>query len=272
MSSRAHGIPIGDVAWSVGVTPQTLRAWERENLIKPLRSKGGTRYYTREDVKRLHSIKQLREMDGLNFAAIRRDLDWAESPEGANGFNQSHPTAEVGERLRRLRLRHRKTLKAVAEATGLSVSFVSAVERGDSGASIASLRALTNLYEVDWREIFDVEPVSKSRLIEPDNRVRVQWPNGVSSEDLATSGSLMEPTIMTFPPHTGSGEHFAHTGEEFIYTLSGTLFVSLREQAGHETYQLTTGGCLYFPSTVPHKWWTEDEEAQVMYVNSPPSF
>ena len=56
-----------------GLHPQTLRGYEREGLLDPARSAGGTRRYSRRDVDRLHEISAL-TADGLNLAGIRRVL------------------------------------------------------------------------------------------------------------------------------------------------------------------------------------------------------
>jgi DNA-binding transcriptional MerR regulator/mannose-6-phosphate isomerase-like protein (cupin superfamily) len=263
------GLPIGEVSRTVGVSPQTVRAWEREGLIAPLRSRKGTRYFTREDLERLREVKRLRTVHGLNFAAIRREMGAAgNSPANASG--ERLPKG-VGNRLRRMRVRQGKTLKEMAKITGLSPSFLSSLERGHTGASIASLRSVMNAYGTDWRGAFGVERSERSRLMRPDDRPAMQWPNGVRFEDLSASGALMDPSFMYLPPHAGSGEPMTHTGEEFIYVLSGTLCVRLEENPP-QTYRLASNDCLYFPSTVPHSWWTEDAAAEIVYVNSLPSF
>jgi DNA-binding transcriptional MerR regulator/mannose-6-phosphate isomerase-like protein (cupin superfamily) len=265
------GLPIGVVSQKVGVSPQTLRVWEREGLIIPRRSEGGTRYYGEADLERLRQIMRLRTAYGLNFAAIRRELGNVDDPPLPNGSDGDGKPREVGERLRKLRLRSRMTLKEVAEKTGLSVSFLSSLERGHTGASIASLRAVMTVFDVDWREFFEAEPRVRSRLVGPEDRLSVRWPNGIRMEDLATVGSLMDPAFLHLPPDTGSGDYFSHDGEEFIYVISGTLFVALKDEPD-KTYRLRPRDCLYFPSTVRHLWWTEDEEAEIIHVNSPPSF
>jgi MerR family transcriptional regulator/heat shock protein HspR len=56
-----------------GLHPQTLRICEREGLLDPARSAGGTRRYSRRDVTRLQEICSL-PADGLNLAGIRRVL------------------------------------------------------------------------------------------------------------------------------------------------------------------------------------------------------
>ena len=56
-----------------GLHPQTLRIYEREGLLDPARSTGGTRRYSTRDIGRLQEICAL-TADGLNLAGIRRVL------------------------------------------------------------------------------------------------------------------------------------------------------------------------------------------------------
>ena len=60
-----------------GLHPQTLRIYEREGLLDPARSAGGTRRYSRRDIDRLAQICALTG-DGLNLAGIRRVLELQE--------------------------------------------------------------------------------------------------------------------------------------------------------------------------------------------------
>ena len=52
---------------------QNLRVYERRGLVDPDRTPGGTRLYSRDDVDRLHRIRDLLA-DGLNLAGIARVL------------------------------------------------------------------------------------------------------------------------------------------------------------------------------------------------------
>ena len=155
------GFSIGEVSQAIGLAPQTLRLWERERLVRPRRTDRGYRVYTEPDVKRLRKIKHLRKVEGLNFAAIRKQLGATDEPR-KDGSVKDEPPVAPGERLRRLRARAHKTLKEVSEATGLSISFISALERGGSGASVASLRRLAGAYGVTMREVFgaDLDQIS----------------------------------------------------------------------------------------------------------------
>jgi MerR family transcriptional regulator/heat shock protein HspR len=57
-----------------GLHPQTLRIYEREGLIEPNRSAGGTRLYSNTDVERLREIAMLTG-SGLNIAGVRLVLE-----------------------------------------------------------------------------------------------------------------------------------------------------------------------------------------------------
>ena len=156
--------------------------------------------------------------------------------------------------MRRLRIRAHKTLKEVSEATGLSISFISALERGGSGASVASLRLLAGAYGVNMREVFGADLEQNSPLVRSSERPVMQWDNGVRFEEMASGEKVMDPSYIRVPPGAGSEGFYSHNGEEFIYVISGRLFVELKDQG---TFKVAPGDTLYFPSTTPHRWWAE---------------
>lgn len=61
---------INDVAEVAGIHPQTLRNWERNDLLKPQRISGNQRIYTREDLEAIEKIVELKER-GWNIQAIK---------------------------------------------------------------------------------------------------------------------------------------------------------------------------------------------------------
>lgn len=60
-----------------GLHPQTLRVYEREGLIDPERTAGGTRLYSGRDVDKLREIAALTET-GINVAGVKRILELQE--------------------------------------------------------------------------------------------------------------------------------------------------------------------------------------------------
>ena len=261
------GFSIGEVSRAVGLAPQTLRLWERERLISPRRTGRGYRVYSESDVRRLRKIKQLRKTEGLNFAAIRKQI--GPPPTEPAGGADAEASNAPGERLRRLRSRAHKTLKEVSEATGLSISFISALERGGSGASVASLKLLAEAYGVNMREVFGADLEQNPLLVRGEERPVMQWDNGVRFEEMAAGEKAMDPSYIRVPSGAGSEGFYSHNGEEFIYVISGTLHVELKEQG---SFTLSPGDTLYFPSTTPHRWWAGDDPVEAVYVNTPPTF
>jgi MerR family transcriptional regulator/heat shock protein HspR len=58
-----------------GVHPQTLRIYERKELICPQRSGGNTRLYSEADIERLRLIQQLTQEEGINLAGVTRIIE-----------------------------------------------------------------------------------------------------------------------------------------------------------------------------------------------------
>ena len=61
--------------------PQTLRKYERLGLVRPPRTLGSMRVYTRDELDRLRLIKTLVDDAGINLAGVQRLLSIAEVAE-----------------------------------------------------------------------------------------------------------------------------------------------------------------------------------------------
>ena len=71
-------------------------------------------------------------------------------------------------------------------------------------------------------------------------------------------------------PDSGSGESYAHEGEEFLHILRGEFEIWLNNS---EHYRLKTGDSLYFESSTPHRWRNPGRtETWLLWVNTPPTF
>ena len=62
---------ISAVAEMFEIHQQTLRMYERQGLIEPGRSEGGTRYYSEEDIDQLEVIMALTRDMGVNLAGVQ---------------------------------------------------------------------------------------------------------------------------------------------------------------------------------------------------------
>lgn len=258
---------ISDVARLVGVSPSILRSWETLGLISPARSRSQYRLYTHADVRLLKRAQFLRRARGMNAPAIVHML----KTQGLLSKSAlSRPRANsVGPRLRRLRLKRNASLAKVAQAVGVSVGFLSALERGQMSASIATLRRLARFYRLSILSLFDPSEANPGR-VRPAERKVLEAGNGIRMELLSWGNTVMEPHIFRIAPAAGSGESYTHEGEEFLYILKGTIEIALD---GAEANRLEQGDSFYFESSTPHRWVNPGKkEAWVLWVNTPPTF
>ncbi len=72
---------ISRVSQMFNLHPQTLRLYEREGLLKPSRSRGNTRLYTDEDLRRLELILNLIRDLGVNLAGVEVILNMRQKME-----------------------------------------------------------------------------------------------------------------------------------------------------------------------------------------------
>ncbi len=262
--SRRGAAPLGAVgieeaARQVGVSPSALREWERRDLVRPARTAGGARRYSAGDVARLRRIRAWRTAEGLNAAAIRRLL-------GASGATPASP----GPRLRSLRRASGLSLREVAARSGLSASFISSLERGLTGASLAALRRLVEAYGHTVGELVPAEAPGDGRLVRPAERRVLDAGRGIRIEHLSAVPTALETHLFVLAPGATSDGAYRHAGEEFMYVLAGSLGVWLDEPAG--AYRLGPGDALTFPSTVGHRIEALGQtETRVLWVNTPPT-
>ena len=74
-SDPARGLyGISVAAELTGCPPETLRLYERKELVTPIRTDGGTRRYSDDDIARIRRIIELAAL-GVNLTGIKHILD-----------------------------------------------------------------------------------------------------------------------------------------------------------------------------------------------------
>jgi transcriptional regulator with XRE-family HTH domain len=255
-------IRIGEVARRVGVSPSTLRAWERKGLVRPDRAGGRHRRYTPDDIARLRDVRALLTR-GYAPPALHSLIAGEAMPDDP----------VVGKRLRAARTRRGLSLRDAAERAGISASYLSLVERGLAEPSVSLLQRVASAYGGTLLEFFGASPAGTAgpKLVRTTERRRLRGFDRVEIEDLVTfPDAVLEIDIFSVAPGGGSGGAYAHDGEEAIYVLSGELDVWLDET---EHYHIEPGDTLYFRSGQRHRWTNyASETTRLFWVNTPPTF
>ena len=174
----------------------------------------------------------------------------------------------IYERIRSLRVNMNMTLKELSEKTGLSVSFLSQVERGNSSLAITSLQKIADVFNVSMSSFFE-SSVSNSFFTPVGERkpFQIERSNSVFTRlggDF--SGKVLEPIHIVLAPRQGQDVIFNHPGEEFYYILKGKVLMMI----GDKEYEMNEGDTIHFPSMLDHTWHNQtDEPVHMIAVLTP---
>lgn len=158
----------------------------------------------------------------------------------------------LGTRLRDRRQELGLTLKEVADRAGLSVGFISQIERGITTPSLSSLVSVSRVLDMHVSD-FLAQPRGAAPLTRRAERPRYAvGGNALTYERLSANfpGSVLRSVIIHEPPGHSS-EPISHEGEEIFFILEGALTV---EVDGERTI-LQVGDSIHFPSTKTHSTW-----------------
>lgn len=269
---------IAEAARMAGVSPSTLRLWETQDLIQPIRTPSGQRLYDRALVERLKTIAWLRSEKGLNPAAIRESLreevsaDDADTSEFPDEVGPGAGEIPIGLKVRRLRRDAGKTLETIAQATGVSMSQLSTFERTSQGLSFTALHGVASFLGTTMASLSGQEHREGRESLIRDGKWPT-WPttsSGVTIQVLAEGRNQMECNRFQLAPGASSEGAYQHEGEEFMHVLSGSLAIVLD---GDRFFELHAGDSFYFESRRPHSWRNSfDGETVLLWINTPATF
>jgi len=181
----------------------------------------------------------------------------------------------VGTRLRELRKAKGLTLKQLAEQSGLSVGFLSQLERQDADPSVRALNAIGKALGVGINWFFpdpeeENNPEAKI-IVRADKRRSLRFESGVRDELLSpTLSGQLEMILTTFDPGASSGEElYSHRGEEGGYVTQGRLELTVEDQV----MILEAGDSFHFKSTRPHRYKNcGEDKAVLVWAVTPPHY
>lgn len=178
----------------------------------------------------------------------------------ANGVSAG---PSLGEKIKAYRTRQRLSLADLAEASGISKSLISQIERSVVNPSVATIRSLARALAIPVFLLFlDDEP--QSDLVRHDERRRLLLPGSTVERQLLTPEHRRTFVMLTMnlrPHEASAAERTHHVGEECVYVRTGCLTVRL----GDQEIELEEGDSLYFDAVVPHQFVNPgDRSAEVI--------
>lgn len=179
---------------------------------------------------------------------------------------------ELGRRLHEFRTARGLSLRAVAQQSGLTASFISQIERGRASPSIGSLERLAEVFRVSVGQFFDGAPAA-GRVVRYDQRRRIRL-GGLGEADeyvTANPAGILQVAVTTFDVGGCSAESpFVHdSDEEVVLLLEGSLDV----EVGRDVYRLGAGDAITYSPRTPHLARNAGQTpARAIFVLTPPSF
>ena len=173
-----------------------------------------------------------------------------------NTKTDNETALDVGQALRARRKELGLTMQAVADAAGLSVGFISQVERGLTAPSLASLAGISEILQTPMSS-FLTQP-SADDMSRQSGRVEYSVPGAeVTYERVSTTfpGSMLHSVIVHEPPGHRS-EPISHKGEEMFFILAGEITVEIEG----ERAVLRKGDTIHFDSNKVHSTWNHGAE------------
>lgn len=173
----------------------------------------------------------------------------------------------IGTRIRDVRTMKGMPLRALAEATGLSMSMLSLVERGKTSPSIGTLIAICSALDVHMADLLaPVNLVRASPVSRAEDQTVVQTRAGVERRILRDDrANGVEIAINQYAPGTGSNPvPIHHEGFEYGIVLDGQLTVEL----DGKIHTLKPGDLISYDSARSHRIWNHgSRKARALWVN-----
>lgn len=160
----------------------------------------------------------------------------------------------LGEKIRNFRKQKHMTIQEMAEATELSIGYISQIERNLVDPSLSSLRKISKVIGVPTYMLIESETKDNLTIRKDDVTIMKQPRSSIEYyfiSPLPTDTFTPKSLIVKFKqkPKTKDGEvPIIHESEEIIVVEKGNLIIF----AGEEEINLNEGDSTIIKSNVPH--------------------
>ncbi len=173
----------------------------------------------------------------------------------------------VGEKIKKERIKYGLSLNELADATGLSTSFLSLVENGKAVPSLKALDKVATCFNIHIASFFMKEEEKKDWICLPredqievvnegERILRFVWPKN----------SFGDGVLIILQPNATNRSFTTHNGAEMGYVLEGEITIIFKDE--EQKIVLNEGDSIFYNANIPHRLINErDQIAKGFWVN-----
>ncbi|GGH18279.1 transcriptional regulator, XRE family with cupin sensor [Cribrihabitans marinus] len=199
---------------------------------------------------------------------------------GNKRLTRDEGVATFGAEVRELRKARQMTLANLAEASGVSISHLSAIERGTVNPTLGKITRIAEALGVPEEWFFSFRPGSgaleRRYVVRSGHRRNLNLLYGETVEEAGYSDALLSSSIgggfhmglSDYPPYSEAvmDELYSREGEQHGFVLEGELVLRLED----EEITVRAGDSFSFPGEVLHSTRNKSAHpARLIWANSP---
>ena len=163
----------------------------------------------------------------------------------------------VGAVIRQLRQHRGLSLRDLASQSGLSQSFLGAVERGRSDIAVGRLAQVAAVLGHDVASLLGYSLRQTTPVfVQPEEHVTVERGEGTELRAFRIPSTDLEFMVATFAPRAQFADAVTHAGLDVMYVTDGNLVLVV----DGVDYPLLAGECAVWPSSHAHAVRNDSDE------------
>jgi len=207
-------------------------------------------------------------------------LDGSPKDTVLNAQAHAEDVISIGSEMRQVRKARQLTLKSVANDTGISLSHLSAIERGATNPSLEVVYKVARALDIEAEWFFarrpGAGPMERAYVVRKPNRRNLNTLYREDKDEIGLTDELLSSSISgqilmgvaEYEPQSERPGHtiYQHKGEQHGYILEGELELQIAE----ERITLREGDSFSFPTEILHNAVNRsDRAAKLLWAISP---
>lgn len=168
---------------------------------------------------------------------------------------------DIGNRLREIRKKMSMTLSDVSEKTGLSVGYLSNLERNLSSPTLDNMQSICAALNTSLIAVLDGENHKELVIRSNEREIVFKKENEITYELIKFGGAAMDALVIRVESNCTYQKEWTHPYDEIGLVIEGQLTISIEKQI----FTLRKGDSFYIRAGVEHSLSNHNNEPCVSY-------